>query len=572
MIDPHNSDIPKSICNIIFVRICENPEYLKMFFHRKLQQGRIIQLITKNLLKYLKRFFVQKNIFWTNMENLNSVQRFIQGAYILLTARELKFSCDHRAISNATLSDCQKSTQFESTGYDNVRHLFQLLLLTFSDTVPLVNTGTSSFLMFFVFDVYMKNIWKEPCELEYPSFSFSYEELTSIDTRELIGLKSLIERIQILICSRTLYDNFEEPLSKLSQPSLGIFTNGNFSISAFNTGRVRQVLAMYRATTNSSFFDSKLEYYEFVKRVYQWFIQISETISRILKPSHLARWVNFNLRKPNCLNGIEKRVSYLISRFRIFSTLNICFDAVKVKNLRESFYIWTMEVDSKSLQSYKWPAYLAIKKVFLDFLLGNKFEYNKIGWLVLTKEMRFLGKVEAMIHHINNFLWRWSPVLFEKYNFRLLGLETRRENSNKGYTVYRIQCLQVKMISVRDNRLRNGMVPRDTPIDGLPPSNLLHMGFPNHWLYDILSATTPSGGFGTREDKDIYMELVESCYQSSMQFMDLCLDLYAIDALEQQSRSWCRYSFYLLPLKPAKMLLNTSRSHTHTLPRSPVSG
>lgn len=467
------------------------------------------------------------------MEDLNSVQRLVQGAYILLTARELNFSCDHKAILTAALPDFQEPTQFESKCYDNVYTLLQLLFLTFSDRHPLRNTANSSFLMFFEFDVYMKNIWEESCELENPSSSFSYDELSPVDTEELIGLKALIERIRILICSRISYDNFEEPLYKLSQPSLDIFMDGNFVISAFNTGRIRQVLAIYRAISDSSFFKTKVSYYGFIKRVYQWFMEVSRTISRILNPSHRGSQIKFNFKNLKIFGEVKKQISCLISRFRIFTTLSSCLDTGKVQELREFFFFWTIEGEGHSKANYdEVPKYLKIKKVFLDFLLGNKFEYSKGGCILLTKEMRFLRSVEAKIYRVYYPTW---CLVFRVYKFRILGLENEDQKISKSHRMMVLQELQLKMISTREHRLRNGMIPRITPIDGLPLMGSLHIGFPNYWFYDLLSATTPGGGFETRKDKDIYMEIVESWYQSSMRFIELCLEVYSIDAQEQFS-------------------------------------
>lgn len=467
------------------------------------------------------------------MEDLNSVQSLVQGAYILLTARELNFSCDHKAILTAALPVFQEPTQFESRCEDNVYRLLQLLLLTCSDRHPSGNTSTISFLMFFEFDMYMINIWEESCELENSSSSFSYDELSPIDTEELIGLKALIERIRILICLRTSYDNFEEPLYKLSQPSLDIFMDGNFIISAFNTGRIRQVLAVYRAISDSSFFKTKVDYYGFIKRVYQWFIEVSRTISRILNPSHRGSRIKFNFNNLKIFGGIEKQIACLISRFRIFTTLSSCFDTGKVQELREFFFFWTIEGEGHSIVDYdEVPKYLKIKKVFLDFLLGHKFEYSKGGCIILTEEMGFLRNVEAKIYRAYYLPW---CLVFRAYKFRILGLENEDQKRFKKSRMIELQELQQKMISTRKHRLRNGMIPRITPIDGLPLMGPLHIGFPNYWLYDLLSAATPGGGFETRKDKDIYVEIVESWYQSSMQFIELCLELYSIDVEEQFS-------------------------------------
>lgn len=508
-----------------------------------------------------------------NTKHLESVQKFVQCGYLLLTARVVEFDCDYKAVSEATLSDGDNSEGIRLQCHDDVHLLLQLILSKIPNNV-FTKKKASSFQMFMNFDVYMKDIWISYWEPEDRHLGFNYEELHLVDTEELIGLKYLIERIQILICSE-IFDKFEVALSKLSSTSECIFMDSQFDISKFNTGRARQLLGMYRATSDSSFFDTKSNYYKFVKRTYEWFTEVSIVISRILKPSEIDSTFKFKLDFQRLVIGSDEfrnQVFRLISRFRIFSTLKICFDAVKMNRLRESYSLWTIEEGFETLKDpHETSIYLKIKRVFLNFLLGNTFKFNKIGWPVLTKEIIFLRKIEANAH-IAHIGYHRSMGMFRSFAFRIVGPKTKTQYfDSKDETNYILMC-QSKMMSVRENRLRNGMVPRETPINGSPPTDQFHMGFTNYWTYDFLSASTPGRAFETRNDKGIYMDVVEAWYQSSMQLMTLSLELYKIDVLEQVRRdSACYLSKLLGALMPYELTSNQF-SKPGTLPRSPASG
>lgn len=392
-----------------------------------------------------------------------------------------------------------------------------------------------------------------PCpSFDEESVSFSYESLSNVPTYELHSIKNLIERIQTLISSSILYDDFRMSFEVLSGFNYGNFIDEDQKVDSrrFKTLRGRKLLAIYIATSNASFFNDKRQYDEFIKCIMMWLIQIVDRISQVLSPSQkLGEASRYQLNhQPLFLKQDKLLFMPLILRYRAFLTMCYFSKSIDLESFRDSLYLMTME-DQNNLELAKISGeevkYYRIRKVFIDFLFG-KIVTKKNGWIILTKEIIFMEKVcqfenpdiSWMYTFRRNEQYQWLETFMRHnsmthwaFNFRKVGPKITRTIDDE---LSRLELGSIQKSGKEAlERGAQSMSIKDRLIPpGLFTRPLLHTYscFPHYWQYSaVIAPLSQEGVFLNLEDRRTYMEVIRTLYTDTMKTLQLIREICSND-------------------------------------------
>lgn len=344
--------------------------------------------------------------------DLHPLQGFVHAAYVIMTAQQVGVTDDFEGIRSAIFEHI--SSVFDS---ENLLGPGVLLLNEyFQNICKDDNPELDKFQIFFKFDVFFSKTFGLNYKRE--SMSFEYDYIINLSTEELVHLKYLIDRIQILMALGFYQNDFTLAFKRLERCQPNNFISGvsEFDYSKINSVRVRYLLAIYKSASywrsvNNPKDQHFLEGYDnFHMKIYAWFYQKLELISKVLRPCHKSIddsrfFASLYLPSSGIVYGNRKIVRY----FRIYYTINQPGYSKKLnpaeyqkrffRFLEKDGYQWIiigkyMEwTYCKRYEDYTFS--LRIRKVFLDFLLSYSFKVDKRGRAVSTKEFLFLKYLET---------------------------------------------------------------------------------------------------------------------------------------------------------------------------------
>lgn len=400
--------------------------------------------------------FISK--YGLEIDDLPMIQQFVHGAYIIFTSWEVNHHCKYEDIlSRISLK------HIDQPGLSLFTRYFDNYLKNEFEAVPKV--FDNYFLAFLNLDMFFSKIG---FSLSLDEMSFEYEALSCLSNERLLELGDLIDRIQILISSHCLCDDFRVALKRLLNCSGYNFSNRrsefDFSNTVNNQKRIMKLLAMYRATTKPSFFATDFEYYTFLRKTYEWLIRKSELITSILYPSRRKKdesrfYVSLLFLDDLPKAEISTLAKEVIPYFRICLTINqplftnrlrhcqYCLFMPFMKQIQKSKY--TESSESSVLQS-------RIRKIFLDFLVGYSFEYNRSGTLVLTKELYYLQKLSFSCTYSYSLRFAFDPAEFHsKFQIRSFkqSQEDRKARDKFKRSFYSSQVFQRRPVLLTEERI-----------------------------------------------------------------------------------------------------------------------
>lgn len=169
---------------------------------------------------------------------------------------------------------------------------------------------------------------------EWQDWSYTEDDLFSLDESELITLQDLVDKFQILLCMRTRYKSYTEAFKDLARLPRTAFESlkPQTGISLLRTkSRFRTAWMNYQLCAYSHiYFNSEIEREEHVRTVYRWFMKISTALHKILKPSMKSR----NYTIPQNLTVELKDLEWILVG-RLAEVLNIFLIMVFFKHPQE---------------------------------------------------------------------------------------------------------------------------------------------------------------------------------------------------------------------------------------------
>lgn len=471
-----------------------------------------------------------KLISYIDQRNKPFFQGIVKGAYIMMTAIQVGYKIDFNMICSAIRDEKAE-----------VSSLLQIENII--DPKIFFRDGVSN--VFFNLDVYMYKKFGNCPDIDERSLDFTYESLCKLSSQELSGLKSLIDRLQIMICSSMFYQDFEEAFLRLSKLACGAFLDrsSNFDISRFGTPRGRVLLAMYRATTESTFFQDKAVYNKFIKLVLVWLFNTINLISKILKPSHkLKDESRYYLDSPMKTNTysveLTLELQYLLNRYEVLQGTVQSFHPVDLKSFCDNLYMATIKDLIHLLldrTSQGMGIYYRVRKVLFELLLGGEWNFKKNLWTMPTREAIFFEHLGHKYNGIRTKNWIQPRFHYDKaykrhweFNFRRVGPESKGQIQEKILCMAYLLNIKIKWCALRDQRIQIGYIsPRASNTELLNAPNLC---FPNSMLFANVSYPLILYRiFLNFEDHEIYLDPVDILYHNLMNTMQHSLDICSYD-------------------------------------------
>lgn len=505
-------------------------------------------------------FFIDNFEIVDKFDQKNSplVKWYVCAAYFLISLPEIGVNC----VAERSFHGMPKS-DIDIDFHSRVNLLFTHLL---ADTLRVTERDETyvtklekqeTLKQFLNLDVSIVKLYGPTFEID-DSYSFSYDVMSGLDVDELLWLRDFIDRIQILIISGTCNEDFEEGFRQLSNAPGYNFMNGKskFNLSKFRTGRVKRILVVYKATAIARFFLKYGSLYEkLIKNVYEWFVRKSELISKILKPSQKTESSSkFEsvLEIPNWLELHDfEAFAELTKTFRIFFNNRLSEYRNKyfghgywreraTEDLLEEMII---KVDKGMSKSFKdMLIFLRVRKIFFDFLIGNEFKYKKNGWVILTKEMKFLGRMETVVSKKLYINWPYYNCMLDSgpnyrvsFNFRKVGPETEDEKLKK---LDMMKCLyhlrhKLNLINIDYDPTENSKYLLGDSVPYLD-TDMIHIYIPTFELYTLVADSTNDKiiqnnyPFG-----DTYKALVQEDTYFYKQVTGMVCELFSMDNEEE---------------------------------------
>lgn len=328
--------------------------------------------------------------------DLPYLQGFVHGAYVIMAAKQVGYPYDYEHLRKAVNSE-----NIKVPGASVLNDYFQKV---FEDE----KFHPDKFQIFFKFDTYLLKAFGSCFGSHYEdgSMSFEYDNLCSLSTEELVHLKFLIDRVQLLMSSNFYTTDFRLAFERLEKCQPNNFIEGfsEFDYSKINSVRVRYILAIYKSTTIWKLFEVYDDFLNFRKKIYVWLFHKGEMISKILKPSHKSiddsRFFAF-LYLPS--SHVVQHNLVIVGYFLLYFAINQLGFNKNLVGYREHIHDLLMDDCKKWYVDFfndyqNFTSHLRVRKIFLDFLLTYSFKADKRGRTICTKELRFLSLWNAVQH------------------------------------------------------------------------------------------------------------------------------------------------------------------------------
>lgn len=443
--------------------------------------------------------------FGLGHEDIPLLKQLIHGAYVIFTSWEVNHKCDYKRVRSIVSPE-----RIDLPGISLFNRYFEKYCKDDPEEVPKV--FDNEFFDFLDLDPLFPKNMDVYYSMNEP-MSFDYVALSYLTGKELVELKDLIDRIQILISSGCRYVDFRVAFKFLSDCPRYNFTNYrsefDFTKSRQNQLRFQKLLAMYMATTKKSFFRSAEEYYKFLKQVYQWLLHKTELINSILHPSRTMLddsrfYVSLSLLRDLPDTDKEMFFSKVIPYFRLHLTMSQPHYTCELEGYQDHLFKMFMEQYQKlelQVMFKNFVLYLRIRKIFLDFLLGNRLQSDRCGTIRKTKAAYYL--LRLYYSHLRKEMSEpfsqsvtGLPRLYFQAPIRLLWQSFERKRLR---VTFRTDFNSIKEVSeILPNR---AALPAEETV--LFPFPTLTMIF-EHLVYDRQL-------FKTTEDQKLHSTWVEHC-------------------------------------------------------------
>lgn len=328
-----------------------------------------------------------------DVDGLYCLQGFVQAAYVIMTAQEVGFDYDFEHILSTINSE-----NVLVPGASVLKDYFHEISTNKSVSLDL-------FQVFFNFDIYFVKTFGLNYKNE--SMSFEYDNLCNLSTEELVHIKSLIDRIQLLMVTSIFCVDFRVALKRLEQCQPENFIDGlpEFDYSKINSVRVRFILAIYKSTIVKKFMKNTALATDFRIMIYAWLFHKIELISKILKPSQKSiddsKFFSSLYIPSNDIFFNNKRI---IQYFRLYFTISQPSYNTDLIGYRRRIYNSVM-MDCRQWwffnSYYCLCLHLKVRKTFFNFLLGS-IEVDKWGRAINTKEFLFLKHLEICFVNLSS--------------------------------------------------------------------------------------------------------------------------------------------------------------------------